>query len=152
MKTILLFGLAILLAGCTAQPPVQEPLPPPAPGQYFAFDFNTNQNAAPIPGYGAAYVINVSEETIIIPLLTWENSTMLSEFYYNELGLRPVFTEMMLPRVHRDNVLVLEPGERFLAFSVAFYQEHRERYPGAIYDTRIIINNRAVNVRGYIGL
>ena len=147
-RAILFFGLVLLLAGCSTQAPVQEE--PPEELVYFAFDFNTSQSAAPFADYGAAYIVNVSNETISIPISTWDNSTMFSHFYYDEWGIRPIFTEMMLARVNRNEFLVLEPGERVLAFSVAFFHENLELYPDALYDVRIYIDGNRIDVRGVL--
>ena len=117
---------------------------------YFAFDFDTDQSVAPFADYGAAYIINASNETIYIPISTWGNSTMFSHFYYDESGIRPIFTEMMLARINRNRLLVLEPGSRVLAFSVAFFRNNLDLYPDALYDARIYVNNNPVNIRGYI--
>ena len=160
MKAISLIGLIFLLAGCGSQPAVQEETQEEMQNEineiiediaYIAFDFDTDQSAAPFRDYGAAYIINVSSKTISIPISTWGNSTMFSHFYYDERSLRPVFTEMMLSRINRSNFLVLEPGARVLAFSVAFFHENLEQYPDALYDMRIFIDGEQLDVRGTIG-
>ena len=147
-KAIIFFVLVILFAGCATQAPVQEE--PPEELVYFAFDFDTNQSAAPFTDYGAAYIINVSNETISIPISTWDNSTMFGHFYYDEWGIRPIFTEMMLARVNRNDFLVLQPGDRILAFSVAFFRENLEQYPDALYDVRIFVDGEQIDVRGLV--
>ena len=124
MKAIFTIFIVLLFASCSAQPPIVEEIPEVEPEFYFAFDFDTDQSAAPFPDYGAAYIVNVSQETISIPLLTWGNSTMFDHFFYDELGVRPIFTEMMLARLNRNDFLVLEPGDRVLGFSVAFFHEN----------------------------
>ena len=150
MKTIVKIGLILLLAGCAAQNAVvqkqttEEVI-------YFAFDFDIDQSIAPFADYGAAYIINVSNETISIPLSTWDDSTMFRYFYYDETGVRPFFTEMMLSRINRNDFLVLKPGGKVLAFSVAFSHVNLEQYPNALYDARIYINNNPVDIRGHIG-
>ena len=153
MKTISLIGLILLLAGCAARPAVQEEVQEEVIEDtvFIAFDFNTDQSAAPFRDYGAAYIINVSSQTISIPISTWGNSTMFSHFYYDERSLRQVFTEMMLSRTNRNDFLVLEPGARVLAFSVAFFHENLEEYPDALYDMRIFIDGEQVDVRGVVG-
>ena len=153
MKTIHLIGVILLLAGCASHPAVQEE---PQKEEiedivYITFDFDTVQSIAPFRDYGAAYIINVSSQTISIPISTWGDSTMFSHFYYDERSLRPVFTEMMLSRINRNNFLVLEPGARVLAFSVAFFHENLEQYPNALYDMRIYVNGEPVDVRGIVG-
>ena len=156
MKTVWIVGLVIFFAGCATQAPVQEQIQEQVVQEqeviedtvYFAFDFDTDQGAAPFRDYGAAYIINVSSQAISIPISTYGTSTMFSHFYYDESGTRPVFTEMMLARINRSNFLVLQPGDRILAFSVAFSQANLERFPGAMYDERIYVNDRLVDVRG----
>ena len=149
MKVIVTIGLILLLAGCATQDIVQEETIEEA--VYFAFDFDTDQSIAPFRDYGAAYIINVSSQTISIPLTTWGNSTMFSHFYYNEFGQRPIFTEMMLSRINRSDFLVLEPGDRVLAFSVAFFHENLDQYPDALYDMRVVVDGNPVDVRGIVG-
>jgi len=153
-RSVYLMGTAIiltlLLAGCAAQPAVQEPDLPPESEVYFAFDFDVDQRTVPFPDYGAAYIVNVSHETISIPLLTWENTTMFDYFFYDEIGIRPIFTEMMLARVNRNPFLILQPGDRVLAFSVAFFHENLEEYPNAIYEVRVVINGETLYVRGIV--
>ena len=146
MKTIFAIAIILLFAGCAAQPSVVEEITEPE--FYFAFDFDTDQSAAPFADYGAAYIVNVSQETISIPLLTWDNSTMFDHFFYDEIGVRPIFTEMMLARLNRSNFLVLEPGDRVLGFSVAFFHENLELYPNAVYEVRVVINGETLNIRG----
>ena len=149
MKTILKIGLIFFFIGCATQNTAiqDQPLHESA---YLAFDFNTDQSIVPLEDYGAAYIINVSGQTISIPLSTWDNSTMFSHFYYDEFGFRPVFTEMMLARINRNDFLVLEPGARVLAFSVAFFHENLELYPDAMYDARIYIDGKPVDIRGFV--
>ena len=154
MKTIAKIALILLFIGCATQEPV---VPVQAPEEvveeviYFAFDFDTDQSRVPLADYGAAYIINVSSETISIPISTFANSTMFSHFYYDERGHRPVFTEMMLSRINRNNFLVLEPGDRVLAYSVAFFRGNLEQYPGAMYDARVYVDGNQVDVRGVVG-
>ena len=145
---VVILFLTLFLAACAAQPAVQEQ--EPEPFAYIAFDFDADQSAAPFRDYGAAYIVNVSGLPISLPLLTWDNSTMLSHFYYDERGLRPIFTEMMLSRVIRSDYLILQPGDRILAFSVAFFRENLEQYPEALYDMRIFVNDEQMDVRGIV--
>ena len=160
MKFIGKIGLLLLFIGCASQETIVQIQTPEEVVEeieeiaeeviYFAFDFDTDQSNTPFRNYGAAYIINISNETITIPISTYGNSTMFAHFYYHELGLRPIFTEMMLSRINRNNFLVLEPGDRVLAFSVAFFQANLERYPDALYDARIFINNNPIDIRGHI--
>ena len=157
MKSIGIIGLIIyfcFIISCATKEEavidIMEPELEPTPIVYFGFDFNTSQSAPPFPDYGAAYIINVSDVPIIIPLSTYIDTTMFAYFYYDEEGIRPVFTEMMLPRMNRNNFIVLNPGERVLAYSVAFSEYNRNLYPDALYDAKIVVNNKVVNIRGYI--
>ena len=158
MKIIWKIALILLFIGCATQEAIIQVQAPEEIIEeiiveeiiYLAFDFDTDQSVAPFRHYGAAYIINVSNETISIPISTYADSTMFSHFYYHELGTRPIFTEMMLSRMNRNNFLVLEPGERVLAFSVAFFQANLERYPDALYDTMIHVNNKPIDIRGHI--
>ena len=150
MKIVGMIGIVLLLAGCATRETVVVP-EEPVEVVYFAFDFDTDQSAAPFADYGAAYIINVSDVTIAIPLTTWGDSTMFAHFYYNEYGTRPVFTEMMLARINRNDFLVLEPGDRVLAFSVAFFSGNLEEFPEALYDARIFVEGERVDIRGFVG-
>ena len=155
MKTVVKVGLVLLFGffvSCASQKKVVTYIeePEPEPIDFFGFDFDTDQSVVPFANYGAAYIINISNETISIPLSTYVNSTMFAHFYYHELGIRPVFTEMMLSRINRNNFLVLEPGARVLAYSVAFSHDNLARYPNAMFDARVYVNNSPVDFRGYV--
>jgi hypothetical protein len=150
VKAVWKIGLILLLAGCATKDTATIQDQTAEKVVYFAFDFDTDQSVTPFADYGAAYIINISDQTILIPISTYVDTTMFRYFFYDELGVRPVFTEMMLPRVNRNNVIVLEPGARVLAFSVAFWHINLNRYPDASYDATIIINNRPVHTSGYI--
>ena len=159
MKTILITGLivmAALLIGCATQAPTpapaqQTPVQDQTPEEvvYIAFDFDTDQSITPFRDYGAAYIINVSSQTISIPIFTWDNTTMFEYFFYDERGIYPIFTEMMLPRINRNNFIILQPGDRVLAFSVAFFHLNLERFPNAMYGLMIIVNNNPIEIRGH---
>ena len=153
MKTMVKVGLILLFGffvSCASQKETVIPVVEPEPTVFFGFDFDTDQSVTPFADYGAAYIINISNETISIPLSTYIDSTMFAYFYYDESGIRPVFTEMMLSRINKNNLLVLEPGARVLAYSVAFSYANLAQYPNAMYDARIYVNNRLVDFRGYV--
>ncbi|MCL2069827.1 MAG: hypothetical protein FWH19_02435 [Treponema sp.] len=147
-KIVFILVFVLFSIGCATKDTVREQ--PAERVVYFAFDFDTNQSVTPFPDYGAAYIINISNETISIPISTYIDTTMFRFFYYDESGVRPVFTEMMLPRVNRNNFIVLEPGARVLAYSVAFWHANLDRYPDAAYDATIVVNDRIVHTSGHV--